>query len=279
MPYRVDEPAGGTPAAPPVDLPPLVGADLAFAEGYQERVGEYAAGSTFKNLGDVFKSQREGQTLIGQLQTEKASFATQLEEAAKTGAKPELPADVGAYKEALQLPEMPDGVELSAEILDKGIAYALEKGYPPEVLSDFLAFDLERASMEAGITANAQASKIDDAKAAIIAEVGAGSYEATIGDARHVSEALGLPLDADDLIGQPNMVVALSKLRNALSEGTLRGASVGGTEITAGGKLTQAQDIVSNAANPLHAAFGDNSHPQHANAQATYARLITESAS
>jgi hypothetical protein len=74
------------------------------------------------------------------------------------------------------------------------------------------------------------------------------------------------------------MVIALSKLKQSLSEGTLKGASVGGVEITAGGKLSQAEDIVSNPENALNAAFHDNSHPQHETAQGKHARLIMESA-
>ena len=38
---------------------PLVNEDLSFSEGYQERIGEYAEGSNFKNISDVFKTNKE----------------------------------------------------------------------------------------------------------------------------------------------------------------------------------------------------------------------------
>lgn len=276
-PLYIDDPVatGGTPVEGGT-LPPLVGEDLAFAEGWQDRVGEHADGSTFKNLGDVLKSSNEATATIRGLNEEKATFATQLAEA--QGKVVEMPKDAAAFREQLKMPETPEGVVIEDSVLDAGIAYAMEKGHGPEAFADFLAFDLKRAEMEAGTTANAQAGAIDAAKAAITSVVGEGAYETTIGDAKHVSEALGLPLEATDLIGQPQMVVALSKLRAALSEGTLKGAAVGEVQITAGGKLSQASDIVGNPENPLHAAFHDSSSVGYANAQATHARLISESA-
>lgn len=270
---------GGGNNPPPTDpLPALIDENLNFAEGYQDRVGEYAKDATYKNLGDVFKTAREGQATITKLSQEKAALAKQLQEVGAV-TKPELPADAAAYKEAMKLPQMPEGVELQDAVLNKAVEYALEKGYPPEVLSDFLAFDIERAKMESEASRNEALNRVAEAKAKIVEAVGEQNYENTVSDAKFVSETLGLPLDAEDLVNQPNMVVALSKLRQALSEGTLKGASLGGVEISKGGKLTQAEDILTNPENPLHKAFFDPSHPQYDLAQQTHARLIAESAS
>lgn len=267
-------PSGG--GGEPVVLPPLIDENLNFSEGYQDRIGEYAKDANFKNLADVFKTNKEAQRTITQLNQEKANLTKQLTE----GVIPpkELPADVVAFKEQLQLPEMPEGVSLADEVLDKAIAYSLEKGYGPKELADFLAFDIQRASMEADAAKNVAFRQVGEAKKAIIDAVGEQNYDVTIADARFVSETLGLPLEAEDLVNQPNMVVALSKLRQSLSEGTLKGASIGGVEISNGSKLAQAEDIVANSENPLNAAFYDSSHPQHEQAMATHARLISESA-
>lgn len=262
----------------PTDLPPLIGEDLSFADGYQDRIGEHAEGSTFKNLADVFKSNKEGQRTITALNQEKADLTKRLEEGGASK-PPELPADAAAYKEALKLPDMPEGVQLEEAVLDRAIGYALEKGYGPEALADFLAFDIERAGMEAEAAKNTAHEAIGKAKGVIVEAVGEQNYETAISDAKFVKDTLGLPLESEDLVNQPNMVVALSKLKTALSEGTLKGASLGGVQITSGGKLSQADAIVSDPKNDLYAAFHDNSHALHEQAVQTHARLITESAS
>ncbi len=270
-------PSDPPPSDPPTELPPLIGEDLSFADGWQERVGEHAEGSTFKNLADVFKSTKEAQRTITSLNQEKADLTKQIADGVPPTPK-ELPADAAAFKEQLKLPEMPEGVQLGDEVLDKAIGYAMEKGYGPTELADFLAFDLQRASMEAEAAKNDAFNRIGEAKKSIIDTVGEQNYETTISDAKFVSETLGLPLEAEDLVNQPNMVVALSKLKTSLSEGTLKGASVGGVQITSGGKLSQAEDILTNPENPLNKAFYDSSHPQHEQSVQTHARLISESA-
>lgn len=269
-------PPSGPPSDPPADLPPLVGEDLSFAEGYQDRIGEYAKDATYKNLADVFKTAREGQKTITQLNQEKAELTKKLEAA---GQKPkELPADSAAFKEALKLPEMPEGVQLDDAVLDAGIEFAREKGYGPEDLAAFLEFDIQRAKLESEAEKTEAFDRVGKAKEAIIEAVGEQNYERTIADAKAVSQTLGLPLEAEDLVNQPNMVVALAKLSAAISEGTLKGIAPGNPTMSGASKLGQAEDIVANPENPLHAAFHDPSHPQYDTAQATHARLISESA-
>lgn len=263
----------------PTELPPLVDGDLNFSDGYQARIGEHAEGSTFKNLGEVFKSSNEAQRTTREALQSVTDIKKEMEEL--RGATPtpvEMPADAVAYKALLKMPEMPEGITIGDDVLNKGIEYAMSKGHGPEALADFLAFDLERASMEADTAKNAKFNQIGEAKSVINAAVGEQEYDVTIANAKFVSETLGLPLEAEDLVGNPNMVLSLSKLKDSLSEGTLKGASLGGVQITSGSKLAMAEDIVANPANPLNAAFFDNSHVQHEQAITEHARLISESA-
>lgn len=265
--------------APPAELPPLIDGDLNFSEGWQERVGEHAEGATFKNLSDVLKSNKESQRAISEHGNVKAELTRQLAEAqAATPAAPEMPADADAFKAQLKLPDMPEGITLGDDILDKAIAYAMEKGHGPEALTDFLSFDLQRVALETEAQKTAAFEQQGMSRDTITAAVGEQNYDVTIADARFALETLGLPLDANDMVNQPNMVLALSKLKNSLSEGTLKGASIGGVDITNGSSLARAEDIISNPSNPLHEAFYDNSHTQYAQAQAEHARLISESA-
>ena len=285
-PYRNEEAGGGEAdgGAPPpaettpTELPPLIDENLNFSEGYQTRIGEYAEGANFKNLADVFKTNKELHATLTKANMEKAELAKKLETGAVEPPKKELPADANAFKEALELPELPEGVNLSDDVLQQAIEYSMEKGYGPKELSDFLAFDLKRAELEAEAAKNEQFARVSKAKDTIIGAVGEQNYDVTIADAQFVAETIGLPLEADDLVSQPNMVIALSKLKQALSEGSLKGATVNGVQVSNGSKLAQAEDIVSNPENPLNAAFHDASHPQYLQAQTEHARLITESA-
>ena len=263
---------------PPVtDLPPLVDENLNFSEGYQERIGEHAEGSTFKNLNDMFKTIKEEQSLIGQLRTEKAELTKKVAEGVAPPANP-LPADAAAFKEQLKLPDLPEGMQLSPDILDKGIAYALEKGHGPEAFADFIAFDIERATLEGEAAKNAAHDMEAKAILAIQELTGSSDVETTLGDSLHSAQALNLPITREDMIASPTLAVSLAKLRTSLSEGTLKGASATGVEITSGGKLSQAKDIVSNSANPSYAAFHDDNHVGHTDAVQLHARLISESA-
>ena len=260
----------------PATLAPLVGDDLTFAEGWQERVGEHAEGATYKNLSDVLKSNKEGQRTITELNQAKADLTKQIEEGLT--AKPQLPADAAAYKELLKLPDIPEGVQLPPEMVEKAIEFSLQEGVTPELLSKFIEFDVQRAANSFEASQTEEFSRIEGAKKVISDAVGAGNYDSAIGDAQHVAESLGLPIDAADLVNTPNMVISLAKLKTAISEGTLKGASAGGVEISSGGKLSQARDIISNPENPLNKAFHDTSDPGYNDARAAHARLITESA-
>ena len=105
------------------------------------------------------------------------------------------------------------------------------------------------------------------------------SSTSKISDAKAASEMLGLDLDSESLVSNPKLVIALSKINEKLSPGTLRGAGLGGPDGNgAKGKLSQAEDILTNENNPHYAAFNDSSHPGHEAAMAEYNRLIYESA-
>ena len=259
------------------DIPTLLDADLNFAEGYQEQIGEYATGSTFKNLKDVFKTNKELHTTLTKVNMEKAELAKLVEE---TSEKPQvdLPKDAAEFRTQLAIPDLPDGMVLGEDVLDKAVEYAMEKGYGPKELSDFLAFDLQRAQMESERSKSEEFARIEGAKGIISEAVGEQNYDMTIANAEHVRETLGLPLESEDLIANPNMVLALAKIRKSLGEGSLKGAYVGGVEITSGSKLQQAEDIITNPDNSLHKAFHDSSDPQFEWAHQEHARLISESA-
>ncbi len=281
------DPSGGggnppatPPATPPGQLPPLVGEDLSFAEGWQSRIGDEAKNLSFKNLRDMAKSVVEGTSTITRLNQEKAELAKKLEAAAGQSAPPQLPADAASYLQALKLPDkLPEGVQLSEELL-KGVSeYALQNGIPPEITSKLVEFQINQAGREAESYKTQAFQMIEQAKTEIKKVVGEQNYDLTISNAKAAAEVLGLDLDAASLIQNPKMVIALSKIHTKVSPGALKELGIGGPTATAEGKLKQAEDILVNPQNPLYEAFQDPSHVRYEEAQATYNRLIAESAS
>lgn len=273
-----DTGGGATPpATPPADAPPapLINDDLSFAEGYQDRVGEHAAGLTFKNLPDVFKSVREGTQTITRLNQELA----ELKKAGGAAAPPQIPADVAGYRAAIQLPEqLPEGIEVPDDMLDEAAKYAHENGIPPEVTNKFVAFQIEQAAKEVKSFADSEFAAIQKAKAEISSTVGPENYDTTISNAKAAHDLLGLTLSERDLIQNPTLVTSLARIHTKLAPGTLREIGVGKEGQTAEGKLQQANDMLSNEQNPHYAAFHDQSHPNHQAAMDHYNRLILESA-
>lgn len=264
------------------NLPPLLDENLNFAEGYQDRVGEHAKDSTFKTLPDLFKSQQEATATIRTLNQEKTDLTQKLKDAGNY-VPPVIPKTVEEYSAALTIPSgdgIPEGVEIPQELLNKAAQYGIDENIPPEMVSKFIAFQVAQAGEEFQTEAAAFESKVQQSQVAIKEAVGEQNYDVTIANAKAASETLGLNLNADDLASNPNMVLALANIKNQISEGALKGASLNdhGAQIRAGSKLQQAEDIVANEKNPLYKAFHDSSDPQHETAVNTHSRLISESA-
>jgi hypothetical protein len=262
-------------------LAPLIDDNMNFSDGYQDRVGEYAKGSTFKNLGDVFKSVNEGTSTIRTLNQEKADLTQKLE-ASGNYVAPVIPQTVEEFTAAMTLPEganMPEGVSIPPAMVSAASEFAIKEGIAPGVVEKFIAFQTAQAGAEFQTDASAFQSKVQQSTVTIKEAVGEQNYDTTIANAAAASETLGLQLSPDDLASNPNMVLALANIKNQLSAGSLKGASLAdpGANIVAGSKLQQAEDIVSNPKNDLYAAFYDDSDPGHETAVNTHSRLISES--
>lgn len=259
---------------------PLIGDDLTFAEDWQSRVGENAEGLTFKSLSDMAKSSKEGSAKIQQLGTEKADLMKQIE-TLSGGKGADIPNTVEAYAEAVVLPDaanLPEGVVIPQTMVDAGIAFAMEKGYPPSVVSDFITFQANQAGEEFAGDKATLTARIEESKAIITNIVGPQELQNTISDAQAASEVLGLDLDPDDLVSNPRLVVALSKVKDQLSPGTLKGAGLGsGDNSSAQGKLSQAEAILSDPSNKYYDAWRNSDHVDHERAVAHYNQLILES--
>jgi len=267
---------GGGGSAPPPP-PALLNPDLSFAEGYQEHVGEHAAGLNFKNLPDVFKSVKEGTATITRLNQERAELAKQLE--SLKGTPPVLPADSAGYLKEIAIPDkLPEGVEVPEGMLAAAAEFALANQIAPDVTSKFIQFQIEQAGKEFKSAADQQLAAVERAKAEIAAMVGPQNYDTAIANAQAAHDLLGLNLTPADLIQNTTLVTSLAKMHAKLEPGTLKSLGIGAEGASAEGKLSQANDILVNPQNPHHAAFYDQSHVGHRDAMNHYNRLILESA-
>ena len=178
------------------------------------------------------------------------------------------------------MPEkMPDGITVPEGVVAEAVKYAMERGHSPQVVSDMIGFQVSTAAAELAQLDTEGFQLGEAAKAEIRSQVGPENYENVIADAKSVNEILGLSVDEATLVGNPNLVVTLSRLKDTLSEGTLKSAGLvdGNHSGGAASKISQAEDIVANENNPLHTAFHDPTHVQHDTAMATHSRLISES--
>jgi hypothetical protein len=277
----VTPPAGGAAAPAPaaggneIPFSQYVNADLTFAQGYQDHLGEHAKGLNFTNLPDVFKSVKEGTATITRLNQERADLAKKLQEAGVAT----LPADEAAYKAAIKLPDaLPEGVVVPDNLVAQVAKYALENKISPEITNKFIAFQIEQAANEVKTFADMRFAAVEEAKGKISQIVGAQNYDTTIANAKAAHDMLGLNLSAEDLIQNVNLVTSLAKLHQKIEPSTMKAIGLGAAGASAESKLSQAQDILNNPQNPHNAAFYDNSHANHKAAQDQYNRLILESA-
>jgi hypothetical protein len=248
-----------------------------FNEGWQEHFGVDPKEFTQKNLNDVLKSAAGARTKIGELTTANADLQTKLDEA--NAGKPAMPKTEAEFFEKLSLPEakdLPEGVSIPDDWVKAGVAFAIEKGYPPEVVSDFIQFQITNAGNDFADERAATLQNLEVAKATITQIVGPENYENTISDAEAANKVLGLEIEGEDLIQNPRLVIALSKIKDQLSPGALKAAGLGsGTaNPTAEGYSSQADDILTNPENPHYEAFHNAEHPDHEKATAHYNDLI-----
>lgn len=264
-PPAIDPPGGNTPPAA------LLNDDHSFVDGWQDRLGEDAKGLTFKNLPDVLKSNRAATQKI-------AEQAQKIKELGGAEATP-IPQDAAGYIAEIKLPEtLPDGVTVPEGLLAAAAKYGIDNKIPPSITQKFVEFQIGEAGREAQAIKDLEFTNLNNAKKEITRVVGAENYELTIGNAKAAHDLLGLNLAPEDLTANPRLVLALSKIHKELSPGALKGLNLTTEGQTATGKLQQAEDIISNPANPDYKAFHDSSDPRHESVRERRSRLIAESA-
>jgi hypothetical protein len=151
-----------------------------------------------------------------------------------------------------------------------GIAGILHKHQiSPEAAKELMAFDMEHAG-KIGESAKTQAAQAAEAEAKALRDAWGKDYAKQIDLAVRGARTLGM--DPTDPVFQSSKVVQMvAKFASMVSEDRL----VSGESSANAGQSDRdkALDILNNPANPLHKAYHDQNHPQHAEAVQTRSRF------
>lgn len=203
-------------------------------------------------------------------------------------ATPEAKAERAALMRKLNnAPEKPEGygVKKPDDVPDNrwngdyvnGVLGILHKhNASPELVQELIKADLE---FSAGIDSKSQAAQAEALakEQATLKEAFGSEFGAKIDLATRAAKTLGLDVN-DPIFRSAKMVQAMAKVGEMVSEDRL--VSGEGASSMGQGDRQKALDIVNNANNPLHKAYHQADHPQHAQALeqvATFNRRFHES--
>jgi hypothetical protein len=152
----------------------------------------------------------------------------------------------------------------------KGVTEIAHKhGISPEAMKELVAFDTKFAGELRG-KGDAAQMQTRQQEATALKEAFGGEYAQKTELASRAIRSVGLdPNDA--IFGNAKLVIAMSKVGEMISEDRLVSGDSPGN--TGQNDRQKAQDIVMNKANPLHEAYHNAEHPQHAAAVEAHSRF------
>lgn len=200
--------------------------------------------------------------------------------AGKKGLEPlpkDAPAELVAERTALMrklnnVPEKPDGYGIkkpdgvpddqwNGEYVGGVLGILHKHNASPELVQELVKMDQDFAGkLRAGGEA-AQAETLKKEGEALRTAFGS-DFDKKLGSAKRVAATLGLDVNDPAIGNSSKLIIALSKVADMVSEDKLVSGD-GGADFGKGDR-EKALDIVNNPANPLHKAFHDPDHPQHA---------------
>jgi len=203
--------------------------------------------------------------------------------AGKKGLEPlskDAPAELQAERTALMrklnnVPEKPEGYGIKkpdgmpdtmwdGEYVN-GVSGILHKhNASPELVAELMKFDSEAAMKKMSGSEAQTAQALEAQRTALKDEFGV-KFAEKIALATRAARTLGLDPENNPMFRTAEGVRAMLKVSEMVSEDKLvSGEGAGGN--FGGDDRAKALDIVNNEANPLHKAFHDADHPQHAHA-------------
>jgi hypothetical protein len=260
-PPPADPPPPSDP--PPAEVKPLLGEDLSFAPGWQEKLPEEMrpTAANFKDLPSMVKSLIHTKQLA----------SGKMEGYIKVPGEGATPEEVAAYRKAQGVPEKVEEYELkkpegelgnfyneeevkafAAKAAELGLTKAQAAGLMEMRLN--IAKDYDDREREEGRTFIAERDKT-------FTEAWGAKKDAELVDAQRMLLTLDHSLKPE-LVNflEPKLVVALAAFAKKLNPDTMVSKEQFSNKLTAS---SQSQDIVGNPSNPDYAAFHDPRHPNH----------------
>lgn len=175
-----------------------------------------------------------------------------------------VPKDVEGY--GIKKPDNIPDTQWNGEYVNKALGIMHKYNAPPEMVRELVAADQEFAKGMRSQTDASTVREIEAAKSEIATAFGTEADQ-KISQARRYAATLGLDANDPRIGNNAKLIIALAKGASMIGEDKL--VNVGGGGASSGvNDREKAKDIIHNKSNPLHEAYHNPSHGQHAQAVA-----------
>jgi len=239
-----------------------------FKGSLPEEYREDPAADKFKSTGELFKSYKELEKLVGleKIPLPKKDKAGNLDPEGVKGVMERLgmPKESSGYK--LEKVKIPEGVKVSPERLEgvKGVYHKLNLlPHQADGVTQFMMDTLAKASAEQGqkAVADRQAAETE-----LRTEWGA-KYDQNISLAKKAMKAFADEKDIsyiDQGLGNdPKLIRLFARIGDSMSEDQIDKGNVLDSTMTPAQAQAEISDIRNNKANPLNAILMNQLHPEH----------------
>jgi hypothetical protein len=170
------------------------------------------------------------------------------------------PEEIAAYRQALGVPDSPEGYKLKPEQLPEGVTWddsvakraaelAHKHNVPAAAMQEFMKFDMERAALMNQAAANMIEEQLQQGRAEL-ERVWGDKMPEKIELARRAAVTAGVDPTSQGFV-DPQVVKAIVSLAEKLSDDKL----VAGDQTGVSSTRARARDIMTNQANPLYTRY------------------------
>lgn len=246
--------ADATPPANPYEG--VFNAEGDFSEGWGERLPEgyrefaKTTGQP-KNLPELVKSYAHLRGKLGQNTVVPPSENSTPEELAAFREAMGVPSEAAAYGLTDAPDNLPDGIGWDSELGGKVAEWAHANNVPPAAVQALVGLQMEH---QQGAFEGLQAQMASEAKANddALREAWGAQYKGNQETVDTLVTRMGADMDSE-AFAHPEVRKVLAKLGTRLAEGDLAGVETTGASPL--GPTAQAEDIMTNPANPLYQAY------------------------